>query len=258
MKTESERIIKFIKDYVKQSGSKGVVLGLSGGIDSAVVAVLAKKAIGNKLHCVYLPEREKDHDFDLEHIEKLSKRFDITFIIHTIGELVNSTKAGFWEKVSKIPEGNMKARIRMFLLYTYANNNDYLVIGTGNKSELMIGYFTKYGDGGVDFEPLGHLYKTEVFELAKYLNIPNEIVDKPPTAGLWEGQTDEGEIGMSYEELDKILKHFESYDSNCGYDIDDAGKHKGLNTYDMQKVFGMIKLSEHKRISPQMLGRNNV
>ena len=104
--------------------------------------------------------------------------------------------------------GNLKARIRMSIIYFYANSKNYLVSGTGNKSEISIGYFTKHGDGACDIEPIGDLYKTDVFELAKYLGVPQEIIDKPPRAGLWNNQTDEDEIGMTYELLDKILYRF--------------------------------------------------
>ena len=105
----------------------------------------------------------------------------------------------------KLSIGNLKARIRMSIIYFYANSKNYLVCGTGNKSEISIGYFTKHGDGACDIEPIGDLYKTDVYELAKYLEVPQEIIDKPPRAGLWNNQTDEDEIGMTYELLDKIL-----------------------------------------------------
>ena len=322
---DEEKIIKFIKDYVSKAGADGIVLGLSGGIDSAVVAVLAKKALGsNKVHCYYLPYEWKENDFDRNHIEKLCRRFDLTYVEHTIQDTVdtfsvsdilhrlkpvvskdnqdlsnivpNSTTTASMgvtrrsymvskgvnsgssspmnncmqqkylnmtvihppdksggvltddDENIKLVLGNIQARVRMLYLYKEANSKNCLVIGTCNKSELMIGYFTKYGDGGVDFEPLGHIYKTDIFKLAKQLDIPNEIVDKPPTAGLWIDQTDEREIGMSYEELDKILNYLDTYDKDK--DIEYEASKIGIKTRDLQKVFYMIKKSEHKRKTP--------
>ena len=252
MKAESERIIKFIKDYVKQSGRKGIVLGLSGGIDSAVVAVLAKRALGNKVHCIYLPDEYKKQDFDRQHIEKLCKRFDLTFQEDYIRDTVEhffypmdtpTTKA-------KIILGNIKARVRMTYLYKEANTRDCLVIGTSNKSEIMIGYFTKHGDGGSDIEPIGHLYKTQVYELAKHLDIPNEIVDKPPTAGLWDGQTDEGELGISYKKLDKILHYKSSFTTHTIQQIADI---VDCDEDDVELVKNLVERSEHKRRVPKCL-----
>lgn len=259
MKAESERIIKFIKDYVEQSGRKGVVLGLSGGIDSAVVAVLAKKAC-KELHCYYLPMIDmKRGDFDKDHIEKLCKRFDLTYQTEEIGMDVEGIVDNILGGVSKVVYGNIKARIRMTILYQYANRLNCLVAGTTNKSEWMIGYFTKYGDGGADLEPLQHIYKTQVYELAKYLDIPNEIIDKPPTAGLWDGQTDEGELKITYKQLDKCLKYYCAVSDSpqvlteMFYDTEEGKKIKEMEPPEMDYVLGMIKESDHKRRMPKCL-----
>lgn len=252
MKEEVERIVKCIKDAVRKAGANGVVLGLSGGLDSAVVAVLAKKALGgNNVHCYYMPEKQKDHDIDLEHIEKLCNRFGITFNIHTIGETTNACKDSFWRDISNWEYANIKARTRMTDLYTYASLDHCLVIGTGNRSEIMTGYFTKHGDGGVDFEPIGHLYKTEVFKLAKHLNVPNEIIDKPPSAGLVEGQTDEADLGITYVELDAILNylHCSSLDSH-------SFERQGITKQNVNKVVRMIETTEHKRRLPPVSERH--
>ena len=253
MKEKIDKIVSFIKTYVENTGKKSVVLGLSGGIESAVVAVLAKKALGSKnVHCFYLPEEEKENDFDKEHINKLCERFDLAYQTIPIGSIVNSiilaNRFQNKTKFNKLTIANIKARVRMMQLYAYTNDHDALVIGTGNKSEIMIGYFTKYGDGGVDFEPIGYLYKTEVFKIAKELDIPNEIVDKPPTAGLWEGQTDEGEIGMSYEELDEILYTIENNLIN-----EDYLKEKNIDYKNILKVLKMMEKNEHKITLPPIL-----
>lgn len=255
MKEKIDKTVNFIKTYVENAGKTSVVLGLSGGIDSSVVAVLAKKALESKnVHCIYLPEEEKENDFDREHINKLCERFDLTYQTIPIGNTVKSITSSYENKLSRLTIANIKARVRMIQLYTYANEHNALVIGTGNKSELTIGYFTKHGDGGVDFEPLGHLYKTEVFKIAKELDIPNEIVDKPPTAGLWKGQTDEDEIGMSYEKLDKILEYLEIRNkwrtNNKEYPyLHDYGLADGEVNY----IAKMIRKSNHKTKSPPML-----
>ena len=251
---ETQRIEEFIKLYITISGTKGIILGLSGGIDSAVVAVLAKRAIKKEnIHCYYLPMLNTNDDIDKKHIKKLCERFDLTYKIREIGlDTEGIIDDSFTEGISKLNYGNIKARIRMTILYHYANRLNCLVVGTTNKSEYKIGYFTKYGDGAVDFEPIQHLYKTEIFELAKYLNIPEEIINKHPTAGLWKDQTDEKEIGMSYEQLDKILKFIKrniiikkqkSYSTSWG----------NIETCDINKVLDMMNSAKHKQKQPPSL-----
>ncbi|MFQ6051344.1 MAG: NAD(+) synthase, partial [Candidatus Hydrothermarchaeota archaeon] len=139
-----------------------------------------------------------------------------------------------------IAKSNLKPRLRMITLYYFASVYDYLVCGSGNKSELMVGYFTKYGDGGVDLLPLGGLYKTQVRKLAKVLEIPGEIIEKPPSAGLWEGQTDEEELGITYENLDRILKAIEEE------------KLEKIEEKDVDNVKEMIRKSDHKRKMPEI------
>jgi len=199
------KIVRWIREKVRRSGKKGIVLGISGGIDSAVVGVLAAEAVSKKnLRCMILPcESFKE---DIEYAKMFikssglkSKVIDLTPVYKTLLK--------FLPTGTKLARANLKPRLRMLTLYYFANNLDYLVAGTGNKSELSIGYFTKYGDGGVDILPIGGLYKSQVRELAKFLKIPDKIIKKPPTAGLWAGQTDEGEIGMSYDELEYRLKN---------------------------------------------------
>lgn len=175
-----DKIVEWLKEHLEKSGKTGFVVGVSGGIDSAVVSELCKIATPNVKE-MSLPK------VDLTPIH--SEMFNIYFP----------------HENRKIAEANLWARIRMCILYLVANDLDYLVCGTGNLSELTMGYFTKYGDGGVDLLPLGNLTKTEVRQLAKELNIPQEIIDKPPSAGLWEGQTDEEEMGITYEMIDKVI-----------------------------------------------------
>ncbi len=203
---EHVRIIEsFLSHQLEASGRKGVVLGLSGGLDSALVAKLCVNALGAKpVLALGLPEGQGGQD--LEDARTWAKELGIEFRIIDIAPMVS----GFDEhlkakKADRIARGNLRARTRMVVLYWVANSEDRLVIGTGNKSELLLGYFTRWGDGGTDVQPIGDLYKTQVREMSRFLGVPKGILDKVPSAGLWPGQTDEGELGIPYDELDRIL-----------------------------------------------------
>lgn len=231
-----ERICDFIRDIVSSSGSTGVVLGLSGGIDSATVAYLCSRALGNgRVFALIMPEVGITPEQDVEDAIKVAENLGIEYKLIEINDLVKAFKEKAGEG-SKIAEVNLKPRIRMVLNYYHANSMNRLVAGTGNKSELMVGYFTKYGDGGVDFLPIGDLYKTEVFQLAAYLGVPEEIIRKKPSAALWPGQTDEDEMGISYAELDEILKLIE------------RGERREDEKF--RKVLEMVERSKHKREMP--------
>jgi NAD+ synthase len=203
---EAAIVIKdFIKTYVNQSGTNGIVLGLSGGIDSAVVALLATQALGrNHVHCLFMPDAATPDD-DRRHQKLITTKYKIPNTTIDITPITDTYTTILGRQPEKKCFANIKARARMILLFTHANQNNLLVCGTSNKSEMLVGYFTKYGDGGVDIQPIGDLYKTQIFQLAKHLGIPKPIIAKPPTAGLWIGQTDEGELKMKYETLDQIL-----------------------------------------------------
>lgn len=201
-----EIIIKFIKDYIDTSGASGVAIGISGGVDSAVAAGLSVEALGKeRVLGLILPceSNEKDmHDADLlcDFLGIEKKVVDLT---NTYNEFLRDNME---TKKTNLSFCNIKPRLRMTTLYFQAGLRNYLVLGTSNKSELITGYLTKYGDGGVDIEPMADLLKHEVYDLARLLSIPQPIIDKKPTADLIPGQTDEGEMGFSYHELDRFIE----------------------------------------------------
>lgn len=198
-----KKIINFIKEKLKETGAKGGIVGVSGGVDSAVTASLTKAALGKKAILLYL-SFSKNCPFE-KNILFLEKKIKIKikkiYLDKIYGELLKILPKG-----KELSRGNLKSRLRMATLYYFANLYNLMVIGTTNKSEMELGYFTKYGDGGVDIYPLGDLYKTEVIEMAERLKLPKEIIKTAPTANLWKGQTDEKEIGLNYQKLDTVLK----------------------------------------------------
>lgn len=192
-----KKIIKGIKEYV---GTKKVFIGISGGIDSAITAFLCVKALGRKqVFGILMPYGSQK---DIQDSFSVVKQLNIKYFQKDIKPIVDQFKIAD----SKFVKANIMSRVRMTVLYAYANHQNGLVVGTTNKSEMAVGYFTKYGDGGCDLEPIANLYKKEVFEIAKILNVPKDIINKKPTAGLWNDQTDEDEFGFTYSDLDRFLE----------------------------------------------------
>ncbi len=246
-----KKIQNAIRKKVDEAGAKGVVVGLSGGVDSAVVATLASGVVDTT--ALIMPDEITDKK-DIKNAEGLAKKLGIEYEIVKIEGIWASVNedfpfAEFDNKNKKISLGNVKARVRMMLLYLTANLDNRLVLGTGNRSEILLGYCTKYGDAGVDFLPIGDLYKTQVRELAEYLEVPKRIREKIPTAGLWRGQTDEAEIGMDYGTLDKTLYCL----VNKKLSVAETAKKLDRNIGDIIKIKRRIDSSAHKREMPRIV-----
>jgi NAD+ synthase len=237
-------ITAFISKETEKACAKGTVIGLSGGIDSAVVAALCVAAVGKEnVHALMMPSScspQSDLTDAIELAENLGVSYDI-INIHDIEKKYLETEL----YGGAMCKANLKPRIRMSLLYGIANARHYLVAGTSNKSEMMVGYFTKFGDGGCDMEPIGSLYKTQVYMLAEHLNIPENIAHKVPSAGLWQGQTDEGELGITYKLLDKILLGLE-----LGVGIVHLVTKLDTDVETIDRIIEKVEKSHHKRILP--------
>jgi NAD+ synthase len=195
-------LIKFLQDEVYKTGLKNTLIGLSGGIDSAVVAVLAQKAFGETFQAIMLPTSSSSKN-SLDDARELCEKFSIKNQEISIDKLVSSYFEN--KQKSNLRIGNFSARMRMAVLYDLSAKHCALVLGTSNKSELLLGYGTMFGDLASALNPIGDLYKTEIFEFARFLEVPDSILNKPPSADLWEGQSDEEELGYTYEKLDEAL-----------------------------------------------------
>jgi len=239
----TEQVIeKFLAEKLRKIDAKGFVLGVSGGIDSAVCLRLCVRAVGKgKVLALLMPEKDSPKE-DLRDSKDLCKSEGVRYEIVDISKTIKAFLDAVHRKIDRKSLANIKARCRMTVMYHYANSESRLVVGTSNKSELLIGYFTKFGDGGADLEPIGDLYKTEVRLLAKNIGVSEKIIKKVPTAGLWKGQTDEGEIGIKYEKLDAILLGIE-----LGLDEKQIAERAETTTREVQRISKIVRLSSHKR-----------
>jgi NAD+ synthase len=216
----SRYLSEFLNQEVRKTGLQKVVVGLSGGIDSAVVAVLAHRAFGDDLLCVKMPSHYSSQN-SLDDADELCSTFNLRSEVKSIEPMLRAYEN---PEMSPLRVGNLSARLRMVTLFDISAREGALVLGTSNKSELMLGYGTLYGDLASALNPIGDLYKTEVFELARYLGIPDSIVSKPPSADLWAGQSDETEIGYPYADLDRVLKRYVEERHTCEEMIADGEK----------------------------------
>lgn len=252
-KTIAHKIVSFIQKTVRDAGFGKVVIASSGGVDSSTIAYLTVAALEKEnVFVVHMPYGDL-HPKGFEDVQLVTKalktpqenviRIDIT---RAVDEIISSNTT-----VDKVGRGNIMARVRMIYLYDLAKKYRTLVCGTENKTEYLLGYFTRFGDEASDLEPLRGLYKTQVMGLARYLNIPRQIIARKPTAGLWEGQTDEGEFGFSYEKADQIL-HL-TYDEKCA--TDEIIKH-GFSKDAVDKVLNRARQNAFKHDVPHVLEKN--
>jgi NAD+ synthase len=243
-------MIEVIKTHtrskVENANAKGVVIGLSGGLDSAVVAQICVETFGpENVLTVFMPERETTPEEDYGHSKSFAKKLGVDYKVVDISDMVELLKTHDESKGLK-PDpttiGNLKARVRMIILYFFANATNRLVAGTSNKSEILLGYFTKYGDGGTDLMPIGDVYKTQVNLMAEHLKIPDYILKKPPAAGLVADQTDEQDLGYPYEVLDKIILGIE-----INLESDKIAEIVGIDIKDVERFRVRVRYTRHKR-----------
>ena len=241
-----QKITENIRKAVEGTGCAGVVLGLSGGIDSAVVAKLCADAIGaDNVLCVFMPSRVTPAG-DYQITSDLCKKWGTEYRILDVQPAVDSLTAILTATTDTHEDkGNIIARCRMIVLYNLARKHSRVVMGTSNESEMRIGYFTKFGDGACDISPLAGIYKTQVRQIARMINIPEKIIKRKPSAGLWEDQTDEAEIGMTYDVLDPIL-----FSIMNGSGDEEISKASGVPADTVAAIRARIKNTEHKRMLP--------
>ena len=225
-----DEIVSFIKEYKETAHAKGFVLGLSGGVDSSLVAALTKKAVGKEnLMCIMMPIDSNPND--LNDAKAVAEALDLRYVVLDGSSSYHETLKEFERQgleLDKMSKSNLKVRIRMTMLYAYGQTNGYLVLGTDNMDERYTGYFTKYGDGAADLLPIVHLTKGEVVEASKLLGVPSHLAERVPSAGLFEGQTDEKEMGILYKDLDDYL---------LGKEVDDKTR---------ERIEYLHRVSEHK------------
>lgn len=240
----TESITRFIREEVTKIGFARGIIGVSGGIDSAIVAFLTARALGGEnTYCVSMPYKANDPS-SISDARAVAQALGAPLVKVDITPLVDTYFAEFPE-ADHIRRGNVMARVRMIVLYDLSKVYQALVIGTSNKTELLIGYSTLWGDMAAAMWPLGDIYKTEVRILARYLGVPENIINKPPSAGLWQGQTDEGELGITYEELDAIL--VELVDKRIPKEM---LPERGFDREKVERAYEMMRASQFKRRPP--------
>ncbi len=243
-----QKIVHFIKDYVNKARVKGIVLGVSGGVDSATTAALSTIAIGGKkVLALYMPEKETHNKADHKNVEFLAKQFKFQLKTIDLTQTLNNLYKAIpdYDLEDRVSRGNLKARTRMLLWYYYANHQNRIVVGSSDKSETMIGYYTKWGDAAADIALIMHLYKTQVRQLALHLGIPSAIAKKPSTPALLPNQVAEEEIGLKYENLDLILYALEHFISTQV-----IAEQLGLPVKTVEAIKKRWLQTEHKRKMP--------
>jgi len=252
LETAREEIVSFIQDTVDAAGAEGAVLGLSGGIDSTLTAYLAVEALGEEgLHGLTMPARVSNDDL-MSDAEAVAESLGIPYDVIEIEPIAEKFDEAYPEGVDdKTAAGNVRVRTRAVMNYYVANTENRIVLGTGNRSEAMTGYFTKYGDQAVDCNPIGDLYKQQVRQLAAHVGVPHELVMQTPTAGMWEGQTDEEEMGLNYDHLDAVLAlHVDGPLSKAAT----VRYVDGVTEGHVDRVVELVEGSAHKRSMPPAPG----
>ncbi|MFQ5761741.1 MAG: NAD+ synthase [Candidatus Bathyarchaeia archaeon] len=246
-----EKLTVLLRSYAKAAGAEKAIVGMSGGVDSSVTAALASLALGGeRVVGVLLPEGGLSSPQDNEDAFTVARQFGISHhIVDISATLKQYTALPVYHSQDRLANGNLKARMRMAALYYFSNRLRGVVVGTSNRSELLTGYFTKYGDGASDVIPLASVYKTQVYQLAAYLKIPEPVLRKRPTAGLWPGQFDEDELGVKYETLDLILYGLEHHATP-----QEVATQLDMPREQIERVRNLLLQSEHKRRGPVMLG----
>ncbi len=238
-------LVGFLKNETNRIGINKAVIGLSGGIDSAVSAYLSARAFGpENVLCVMMPYKTSSKN-SLTDAKKIIKDLGVRSKTVNISKAVDAYLNTLEGDVSNLRKGNVMARMRMIVLYDESAKENALVIGTGNKTEILLGYTTLFGDSACAINPIGDLYKTQIFELAKHLNVPKEVIDKKPSADLWEGQTDEEEMGITYSMVDKFL--YEKVDERR---TDEELIKLGFEKSFVEKINKMISRNQFKRLPP--------
>jgi len=249
----TKEILRFIKSTTEKANSEGVVVGLSGGVDSSLTATLCVKALGNARVLGIIMPLEFTPKKDIKDASELAEQLGIKteyVDIQGISEaFFRSLKINTDSETQRIPAANIRARIRMIILYYYANMKNLLVAGTSDKSEVLLGFFTKYGDGGVDFEPISHLYKTQVRLLSEYLGLPRRIAYKPSSPQLYPGHKATDELPLDYEALDPLLVALFDYKMST----EEASKVTGLPIEIARETMRRFNASDHKRRLPPAL-----
>ena len=247
-----DRIVRFLRTHSERTGARNLVVGMSGGLDSSVTAVLCSKAIGGKRTLGYcLPEAETRNPRNVKDAEEVARKFGISFKSLDITELVQRASNLLHPSRKKervIPFGNLKARLRAMILYYYANTSRGLVVGTGDKSEVLLGYFTKYGDGACDIQPIADIYKSAVRDLARHLGLPRRIFSKPSSPELWPGQIAEDELGLPYSKIDSILWRLERWMPS-----DEISAELKIPVRTVDRIRTRWLRSEHKRRPPLVI-----
>ena len=237
----TKKIEGFLVEQVTNNNSEGLVLGLSGGIDSAVIAALSSRVLKDKTLALIMPDSEISPNTETEDALKLVDKLGIEYKLIDINPIIKEYSK--YLEPNDWAEGNLRARIRTNILYYYANSKNYMVLGSSDKSEWLIGYFTKFGDGASDLVPIISLYKLQVRKIAEYLGVPQEIISKKSSPHLWKEHLAEKEIGISYEEVDSIL--YCMIDKNMS--IDETANKCNIDKTSVEKILKLHKNSEHKR-----------